>query len=269
LTVLVADDPAFALAGGVLYVNGGAGPDAFVFAADPAAHGVVLNGVLRRVPAASVSAVVFDGGGGANTADLFAAGTGNVAGLAPTFAVLQGSGYAVYVGRAGRVGVTGRPGDIGYLAGGDGADTLVATPTYATLSGAGFNNTLAGFPTVGAFGNGGADTAYVFGSAGADNFVATPTYAGMVGAGYANYLAGFEGVIAAGGGGSDAAYLADSDQADVIVASGSKATLTLPAVTVEVNGFKGVVAYGMNGGTNRKIVGAVDFTLELPGVWVG
>jgi hypothetical protein len=40
-------------------------------------------------------------------------------------------------------------------------------------------------------------------------------------------------------------------------------------VTVVVDGFVGVVAFGTNGGTNRKQVGVVGFSLELPGVWVG
>jgi hypothetical protein len=315
--IAVLDDPAVARSGRTLAVAGGAGADDFVFAADPVAHGVVLNGVLRRVRAADVDLVTFDGGGGSDTAVLYGRGANNVATLAPTAGTLSGPGFKVQTTRVGIMGVVaggaggtatlagtagkdtlgaaptfatlaganysntvagfasvgatsnGGVDDVAFLAGSDGADALAATPTTATLTGAGFNNTAAGFRTVVAFGNGGADTGNVTGSAGADNFLATPTYAEMTGGGFATYLTGFEGVVAAGGGGTDAAFLADSNQADTITASGNRATLTLPTVTVVVDGFVGVIAYGTNGGVNRKQVGAVGFSLELPGVWVG
>jgi fibronectin-binding autotransporter adhesin len=256
--------------GGTLLTEGSNGEDRFGFVARSGFYDVTVNGQLLKFSASAVTVLVFVGNGGADRTDLFTAGTGNTAGLNPAFGVLVGgTGYKVFVGLSMEtMTVTGQPGDLGFLAGLDGNDVLVATPTYALMQSEGATIVLAGFGTVGAFGNGGTDTAYFGGSAGDDNFVATPTYAGMVGTGFQNFVAGFEGVVAVTGGGNDAAFLADSEAADTLVAEGNRATLTLPTVTVVVDGFFGVVAYGTNGGVNRKRVGTVGYFLDLPGVWV-
>jgi hypothetical protein len=254
--------------------NGSEGNDTYFFGPAAGYYNVSVNGVLLRFDSSAANVVVLRGNSGADTVNLYPTGSGNVVGLADTYGVLQGgTGYQVYVGNGVEtVAVTNyqpAPGNTAYLAGSDANDVFAATPAYAVMAGDGFYNAVAGFETVGAFGNGGVDTAYLTGSAGADGFVGTNTYAGMVGGGYANYVAGFEGVVADAGGGSDDAYLADSAGDDVIAAAGTRATLSLPTVAINAEGFDGVVAYGFNGGVNRKRVEQqLSFVLDLPGVWV-
>ena len=207
-TITVLNDPALTRSGRTLTVSGGAGNDAFSFAPGAAQDSMVLNGVALAVDAASVDTVAFNGGGGSDSATLFAGGGANTLNLVPGGGSLSGPGYQVTVSGVAQVVAAGHAGDRAYLTGSAGNDTFVGTPSYVYLRGPGYFEQADGFGVALAYGAGGSDTAYLYGSASNDVFVGTPTYSYLYGSGFWNQVNGFAVVVGtAGEGGTDQAYL--------------------------------------------------------------
>ncbi|MCR4412221.1 MAG: S1 family peptidase [Thermoguttaceae bacterium] len=95
-------------------------------------------------------------------------------------------------------------------------ETLVAYPTHAILSGAGFFRRADGFENIEAYSGGGNDSARFYGSDFDDAFVAEPGLAVMSSAlvPYRNTAHGFRNVVAFAGGGNDSATLQDNPSAN-------------------------------------------------------
>jgi hypothetical protein len=206
LTVTITDDPALNLSSRTLAVSGTATTNTFVFSPGTVRDSLTLNGVNLAVDVASVDAITFSGGG-SDTVTLNAAGTGNIASLTPTGAMLRGSGYSVSVSGTSQVNVTGGSGDSAYFTDSPGADIFQATPAYATQSGPGYTDLASGFGYVHANSSGGSDRAYLYDTAGGAAFLGTPTYAYLAGAKFTNVVAGFPTVISIASAGADSAYL--------------------------------------------------------------
>jgi hypothetical protein len=95
-------------------------------------------------------------------------------------------------------------------------ETLVAYPTHAILSSAGFFRRADGFENIEAYSGGGNDSARLYGSDLDDTFVAEPGLAVMSSAlvPYRNTAYGFRNVVAFAGGGNDSATLQDNPNAN-------------------------------------------------------
>ncbi len=159
-----------------------------------------------------------------------------------------------------------------------GDDTFTAWPEYGVLEGVVESNSYyhraEGFDGVHAYGeNGGFDTARLYDSPGNDRFYATPVFGALFGDGFYNRAKYFDQVFAdASEGGDDVAELHDSALDDVLTAGGDEAWLTnedLGDIFQYANKFDTVKAYGTTGTNRRVFLGALNFTLDWIGNWVG
>lgn len=211
--------------------------------------------------------------GGIDSADLYDS-AGDDSFLATSYAAsLSGPRYSITAARFESVTAHATAGgiDSAQLEDSSGNDTFVGDPTAAVLSGTGFSNRVELFENVYAFAKwGGVDIARLYGSAGDDLFVLRPNEARMRGDSYYLFAKFFEQVYGdAGTGGDDLAYFTDSSGNDHLVTTGSRATLNYAAAGfVQADGFGRVRVTGSAGGVNTKQVGAIDFVLETPGLWV-
>jgi hypothetical protein len=139
-----------------------------------------------------------------------------------------------------------------------GNDTLVGTPTYAYVRGAGYYTQASGFQTVvAAAGAGGSASAYLYGSAGPDTFVATPAYGYLRGAGFYVQASGFAAVYAyATAHGNDAAYLYDSPGTDTFAATADSAYLSGPGFHNQASGFQAGYAFSSGGSDPAYLYGS-------------
>jgi hypothetical protein len=214
-TITVTPDSALSLSNGTLTVSGKPGNDAFSFTAGLPQDGMTLDGTALAVDAASVAqgGVVFNGGGGTDSATLFAGGGANALVLAPGGGTLSGPGGQVTVNGVAQVVVFGHANDRATFYGSAGDDVFMGTPAFAFLRGAGFWNQANGFGVAVGVGGGGSDSAYLYGGAGNDAFVGNPDYAFLNGAGFWNQVNSFSRVVGtAGPGGNDTANLAGAAQ---------------------------------------------------------
>jgi hypothetical protein len=251
------DDPMLELSARTLTVSGGAGNDAFSFSPGTPQDSLTLNGVALAVDAAAVDAVVFNGGGGTDTATLFAGGGANTLNLAPGGGSLSGTGYKVTVNAVAQVVATGHAGDRANLTGSAGADVFVGTPTYAYLYGAGYFNQANGFGVVLAAGAGGSDNAYLYDGPGNDVFLGTPTYAYLYGSGFFNQANGFKVVVGNASSGTDYAYLYGAAAGgNVFVGTPTYAYLYGGGFFNQADGFKVVVGNGAGAGNQAYLYGA-------------
>jgi hypothetical protein len=152
-----------------------------------------------------------------------------------------------------------------------GNDTLVGTPTYAYVRGAGYYNQASGFQTVvAAAGAGDSASAYLYDSAGPDTFVATPAYGYLRGTGFYVQASGFAAVYAyATAHGSDAAYLYDAPGTDTFAATADSAYLSGPGYCNQAIGFQAAYAFA-SGGSDRAYLygtGTAADTFGQSGSW--
>jgi DNA-binding beta-propeller fold protein YncE len=258
-TVTITDDPALSLSNGTLTVTGTAGNDAFSFAPGTPQDSMSLNGTALAVDAASVTAgVIFNGGGGSDSATLFAGTGANTLNLSPGGGTLSGPGYKVTLSAVAQVIAVGHAGDRAYLTGSAGNDVFVGTPSYAYLHGSGYFNQANGFGVALAVGAGGSDTAYLYDSPGNDAFVGTPAYSYLNGPGFFNQANGFSVVVGnATAGGTDTAYLYGSAAGgNVFVGTPSYSYLYGTGFFNQANGFQVVVGNGFGPGNLAYLYGS-------------
>jgi hypothetical protein len=236
------------LTGRTLNVQGTVRADQFTFTAGTPNHRITFDGAGYMVAASAIDSVTYTGNGGADTASLVAAGTGNVAALCPNSGQLRGSGYTAIASGVTNLYVTGGATDQAYFAVSAGPDLFVATPAYAYLQGAGFLEQANGFGFARADATaGGTDSALLYDSAGDDVFVGTPTYAYLQGSGHTSVAAGFKSVRATAGTGNDTAYLYDSAGDDTFVGTPAYAFLLGAGYQNVASGFKQVRATASSG----------------------
>jgi hypothetical protein len=270
-TVTAQADPALSLSGGALTVKGTSGNDVFAFTPGATRDAMTRNGVSLAVDTAAVpGGVVFNGGGGSDSATLSAvAGAANTLVLGPAGGSLSGPGYKVTVSGVAQVVAVGHAGDDdrAYLAGSACNDVFVGTPTYAYLSGPGYFEQADSFFVALATGAGGSDTAYLSGG-GNDAFVGTPAYAYLYGSGFFNQANGF--AVAVGTNttaGTGQAYLyGDAHAANVFVGTAGYSYLYGgSAFFNQANGFQTVVGWAASAADAAYLYGAA----AGPNVFVG
>ena len=221
--------------GTTLTIAGTSASDQFSFNAGGPAVTVSFDGESHSFAAGEFTSYVFHAAGGtatltagagANSAVLYANGSGQLNDST--------AGYAVAVDGMAAINVNGHAGDVAQFFDSPGNDTFYAYADYnqsgkslAGMIGSGYANTASGFGTnIGYATNGGSDTASLFDSPGNDTFCAYADYnqsgkplAGMFGSGYCNLASGFgTNVGYATNGGSDTASLFDSPGNDTYYA---------------------------------------------------
>jgi hypothetical protein len=247
VTLFVIRPAPYTISGRTMTVHGTAGNDTYAFYAGTN-EAFTLNGTTYPIDRTAIDTVIFQGNGGTDTATLVASGTGNVAALYPNSGQLRGSGYVALASGVAAVYAAGGPTDQAYFADSAGADTLVATPAYAYLQGAGFLSQANGFGYARADSTaGGADLALLYDSAGDDTLVGTPAYASLQGPGHTSFAAGFKSVRAYASSGNDNAYLYDSAGDDTLVGTPAYSYLQGAGYLDVANGFDSVRAYASSG----------------------
>ncbi len=233
-----------ARSGNSLTVFGTTGDDNFSAIAG-SRHQLAINGVTYEFDAATITSVSFVGQGGNDRVSFTTTGTGNTATLRVGSAELVGAGYrfaAVDVAAI-EVHSVGGAGDRAVLYDSAGADTLVATPDSARLTGAGFDNLVSGFRVVQAFASGGGDIARLYDSAGSDLLEMRAASARLTGLGYDNQANGFASVVAYSSGGLDQASFYAAAAGDAFSAWSDRAELTAAGNLRQAIGFGRVVAF--------------------------
>ncbi|MEI7835223.1 MAG: C25 family cysteine peptidase [Planctomycetota bacterium] len=241
----------WAVEGKILTVTGTQGDDTFAFFAADGGFTVTLNGQSWTFSPGDISQIVFNSGGGVDSATLTGSAAADTATLRPGLAQLIGSGYSVTLNDVANVALVGGANDTVTLFGTTGADTFEAYPDHAALTGTGYQFSVSGFGSVRANGQGGADVARLYDSAGNDTLELHTGYGFLRGAGFNNAVENFariEGYATAGG--ADVAYLYDSSGDDTLTAYPTVVTLAGPSATLVANGFDTVIAYATAGGSD-------------------
>ncbi|MGD9719884.1 MAG: beta strand repeat-containing protein [Pirellulales bacterium] len=160
---LAASSDTFTQDGSVLTVHGTAGDDSFEFTAG-ASHTVRINGQTRVIDPSEITDIVFDGGGGNDSAQLTGSSGDDLANFNPGFGTLSGANYKVTVSNVNSINVNGGGGnDTGTLQDSIFDDALIAVGNEVALtSDLGQAATLLAFEQVRAItSSGGTDTALV------------------------------------------------------------------------------------------------------------
>ncbi|MDD4266796.1 MAG: Ig-like domain-containing protein [Thermoguttaceae bacterium] len=243
-----ASDPA------VFEITGTGADDVFEFqaSADGKIGSVVLNGVVQTIPA-GVTSIVFDGGGGYDTASLRGSSGDEVFIASPGSATLSGAGFSVTT-RATEV-------NHGYGMGGNdeatlydtaGNDKFKAKPAenYAKMYNGSYMNRAKFFSTVvGIFDEGNDDYARIWDSAGDDVLNASPTEARLVGESIdIRVLAANRLLAYSTAGGNDTANLYDSPGNDVMRARSHKTVFSGPGFDMTLRQWQTIHAFAENGG---------------------
>jgi len=202
--------------GGTVTVFGTNTDDVFALTVG-ATHQVTINGTQYSFAGASANNIVFNGGGGNDTASLtLGAGADQITLRAGSGDVI-GQGYQVHTTGVESHIVNGNGGaDSATLCGSAGTDQFVTSSTKSTITGSGFSNVVNGVTQITGYGNGGIDSAYLIGTAGNDVLALTPTYGIIYGNGYQLRGYNFANQFAYAGGGADVAYLYGSAGNDVL-----------------------------------------------------
>lgn len=148
--------------------------------------------------------------------------------------------------------------------GSTGGGALVATPTYAYISGVtetyNFFDEAVGFHNVLATGGSG-DVAYLYDSAGADHLAAAGGAAGVAGSGYQNVATGFQTIYATGAGHGDVAQFdRGNGHQNSLSTDGATTTLAGPYGATVAAGFAGTTQLNSNESTSDPNE-ALDFVL--------
>ncbi|MBN2296052.1 MAG: hypothetical protein JXM70_26710, partial [Pirellulales bacterium] len=237
--------------GNSLRVLGTEGNDNISFSAGNF-YRLAVGGVDYSFSARQIDNITIDGSGGQDTITLTGGNGNDNATLAVGTTVLQGSGYQVtatnFEDTTVRAG-SGNDSGMAVIYDSVGNDTLVTTPDYTVLTGAGFSSRVEGFAGVLASGaGGGTDTAQFFDSAGNDTFLATPTYSRMRGDGFYLRAKGFESVdVQATAGGYDRAYLFDSAGNDNLQVSHDAVNLSGHGFSINIGNVEYVTARAAHG----------------------
>ena len=244
-----------ACSGNSLTVFGTTGDDTFSAVAG-SQHQLAINGVTYEFDAATISSVNFVGQGGNDRVSFTTTGTGNTATLRVGLVELVGAGYRFAATDVAKIEVNsvGGAGDRAVLYDSAGADTLVATPDSARLTGAGFDNAsfdnyVSGFRVVQAFASGGGDIARLYDSAGSDLLEMRSASARLTGVGYDSLATGFASVVAYSSAGLDQASFYAAAAGDAFSAWSDRAELTAGGSLRQAIGFSRVVAFA-GGATN-------------------
>jgi hypothetical protein len=225
-----------------------------------------LSGAGYTVQVAGFATVSVTGGaGGSDEADLGdSPGNDSFTAQADGHDALdyQSAGH-VYVTNFGRVAVTAGAGgtDSANLAARAGmANSFLANPTNATLSGPGYMVSVSHFKSVRATASSALDQAQ-FTDAADDVFIGTPTSSTLqsrsqaAATAYTNVAVGFAQVVAVSSGlGSDTANLYDSPGADAFTGSRAASTLAGPGYSIRVQNFLTVLAYSQAGGQDTALL---------------
>ena len=230
--------------GNLLTVYGTTGDDTFAAVAG-SRHQLTVDGVIYEFDAATITNVSFVGRGGNDQVSFTTSGTGNTATIRVGSAELVGAGYRFAAVDVAGIEVTskGGAGDRAVMYDSAGADTFVATPDSARLTGAGFDNRVSGFRVVQAFASGGGDVARLYDSAGSDLLEMRAASARLAGAGYDNLATGFASVVAYSSAGQDQASFYTAASGDTFSAWSDRAELAAGRYFRQAIGFGRVVAF--------------------------
>lgn len=207
---------------------------------------------------------------GDDTAQLFDSAGNDLFVASPTEAELSGDGFKTHLIGFHSVQAYATAGgyDTAQLYDSSGNDVFVATAQHGRLSGSGYVLRTEYFDAVHAYATaGGDDTAYLYGSSGDDVFLGTPTYSRMIGLGYLTRAKLFETVYGYGGGGNDMATLRDSAGSDRLDASDNWLKMSYAEAVVVASDFGSARASAYAGGNDAKHLEAINFLMEMLGVW--
>lgn len=240
--------------GGVVTALGTIDADTIAFAAG-ATHTLTINGVSYTFAAGAAAQFNVDGLGGADSF-VFVGTAGNESATvrvgSSTFA---SAGVTLNATNFESQAFTGNGGgDDATLFDSAGDDTFTATPTYATLTGAGFAMRVDDVDSVTAHSSTAGnqhDVALLYGSDGDDRFVSRASQSTLSGAGFRSVAHGFDRVEASAGGGNDQAMLYDSASDDVFAARPDYSVLSGDGDYNLVRGFDRVEAASSLGGWDR------------------
>ncbi len=208
-TIRVQADPRLSRSGKTLTVKGSKGKDTFSFTPGGAQDSLTLNGTKLSVDTARVNKVVFQGGGGSDSATLSGSAGVDTLTLSPTGGTLAGPRYMVTLKGVGHVTATGGLKDVARLTGSAGSDTFTGTKGSSTLSGKGYSLTVLGFVTVSVNGGKGTNKGVLSDSKGNDSFVGSKGTGTLSGVGYSIVFTGLEDVTLNGkAGGKNTIHLA-------------------------------------------------------------
>jgi hypothetical protein len=206
---------------GVYRLNGGYGGDELTIQGGTEIERVFLrsqSGVFselitnsKRIEFIGFEKVLFDGGGGNDSASIFDSAANDTLTSFPTRAKLESFGYTIDVTSVPNIYVFGTGGGNNSASLHDSLenDQIVVRPEFTNLSSASTVQLVIGFQNVSAFsGTGGRDTVEIYDSAGTDTLYLSKASATLVGDGYQVTARGFDDLMALGGsiatGGSDA-----------------------------------------------------------------
>ncbi len=245
------------IAGNTAFIYGTEGADSFRWQAGQQQQ-ITVNGVSYTL--AGSSQVTFDGRGGIDAITLVGGTAAETATLRPGSAQFYGSGYSVSASNVEKTQITGGASDQVFIYDSPGNDTFEASPTWARMTGANYQNLTQGFGSVVAVAqSGGYDVATLRDSAGADQLDANPASAWLRGSGYSLRADGFDDVtVLATAGGSDIARLLGTQGRDILTVFGGMRNLTAGSVQISTQGFQRVE---FNGGSGSD---TVDFYTASP-----
>ncbi len=217
--------------------------------------------VEYQFTAAELTSVTYDGGDGADSAQLTGTDGDDHVLLSPLSATLTTDDFTVSVSNVEQIAALGGSGnDMAELADSAGDDTFVLLGGISMMSGAEYLNAASGFESVHAYSRaGGNDTATLEDTAGDDLFQAYAGYKGT--ATTIAKLTDSDGnlvrtkffdstAVSAVNGGSDEAIFYDSAGDDLFAADPEIATMTAETGVQSAAGFDEVQAYALYGGTD-------------------
>jgi hypothetical protein len=266
------------LTGTTLTITGTPGNDTFSFTPGTVQDTIMLNGANLAVNAATVRAVVFQGNGGSDTANVFGSSTAiNTLILSPGSGTLSGSAYSVTVNAVNTIWAYGNAADTATLVGSSSGDVFVSSnaatssSSYAYIrSGSSARwNYAVGFGTVfshPATSGNGTGMAYEYDQTGHATYTAHPFSGVMSGPGFTYTVTNFRQVIAVGKpGSSDRADLFASASVDEFFAYPAYGVMTDPNVYYNYAfSFAIVDAHASSAGGNKAFffdnVGGATFT---------
>ncbi len=236
--------------GETVTVFGTDGDDRFEFET-AVARQVTVNGLRYEFDITEVSSIAFEGGAGDDAATFHGTDEVETVQLWPDHGVVTGSDYTATITGAEFVTVHGGANDIADLYDSEAADTLIATPEFAALSGPGYAHRVELFGHVHAHATPGAsDVALLHDDDGrTDTFIGTPGEAVLYGDAFYNSAESFRYVHAySTQGGADVALLYDDPAGqDSFQAWPQVARLFGPGFYNRVNSFRYVHAYATEG----------------------
>jgi subtilisin family serine protease len=234
------------ITGNTAFVYGTEGADSFRWQAGQQQQ-IIINGVNYTL--AGNSQVTFDSRGGIDAITLVGGSVAETATLRPGSAQLFGPGYSVSASNVERTQVIGGASDQAFFYDSTGNDTFEASPSWARMTGASYQNLTQGFGSVVAVAqSGGYDVATLRDSAGADQLDANPASAWLRGSGYGIRADGFDDVtVLATAGGSDIARLLGTQGRDILTVWGGMRNLTAGGVQISTQGFQRVEFNGGSG----------------------